>query len=185
MRATRWCRALFPILLGASAPLGAQQAAPPVPHSTRRSGPATPFAAESMFAETLAGAFVGVIASRGCAWIGAAALGPHGGEDPGLAGALTGFMVGAAAGTALGVHLAARGFGFPASYWEALAGGVAGTLALGALPLDADRPTFWVLVYGAPALGAMLASSIGSASRIHPVMRAANRGIDVGVAVTF
>lgn len=145
----------------------------------------TPFATEPMLAETLSGAFIGVVASWGCAFMGAAVLGPHGGEDPGLMGALTGFMIGAAAGSALGVHLAARGFGLPASYWEALAGGVSGALALMVLPLDADRPAFWVMVYGAPVLGAVLASSIGSASRIRPVVRPAAGAVELGMAVAF
>jgi hypothetical protein len=144
--------------------------------------PASPAA---MTAEMLSGAAVGLLASWGLAYAGAAILGPHGGEDPGLVGAVTGFFVGTAVGSALGVHLTARALGLPARYSEALGGALAGTLMLGALPLDADAPIFWVAVYGVPVFGAVMASTLGSQSRIGTVMQPTREGVGVGLRFAF
>lgn len=136
-------------------------------------------------AEAVSGAAVGLLASLGLAYAGAAILGPHGGEDPGMLGAVTGFLLGMAVGSAVGVHFTARTFGLPARFSEALGGALSGTLALGLLPLDADEPTFWVAVYGMPALGAVLASTLGSESRMRPIVRPADDGVGVGLSVAF
>ena len=147
--------------------------------------PASAWAGEKVVGEALAGGLLAVIASWGFAWMGAEILGPHGGEDPGVTGAITGFMVGTAIGASAGVHFAAREFGLPASYWEALGGAVVGSLVLFAVPLDADEVRFWAAVYGLPILGAVAASSIGSQSRMRPTARATTHGIGVGLAVSF
>jgi len=144
-----------------------------------------PASATVLTAEALSGAAVGLLASWGLAYAGAAILGPHGGEDPGLAGALTGFLVGTVVGSALGVQLTARAFGMPALYYEALGGALAGTLALGMLPLDMDQPIFWVVVYGVPAFGAVMASTLGSQSRLGPVVRPTGDGVGIGLRVAF
>ena len=168
-------------VVGPASLCGQSERAPAVPGAR----PGSAFATDRLAAEAASGAFLGCVASLGFAWAGAHLLGPHGGEDPGLLGALTGLAVGVMAGSALGVHLVARSAGLPARYWDALAGAVSGTLALGLLPLDADEPTFWVAVYGVPTLAAVLTSSIGTASRMRPVVRPVDSGLDVGVAVAF
>jgi len=155
--------------------------AQPVPgaHPDRR-----PFQSEFVLAETLAGAFMGFGLGWGMARLGADVLGPHGGEDPGLAGALFGFAVGLTVGTSLGVHLAARGYGFPASYIEALGGALAGVLLLPALPA-VNEPLAVIGIFVVPAALSAIASSLGSTSRVRPVAGPDAGGVRLGVAVEF
>ena len=145
----------------------------------------SPLAGDYVAAETASGALMAFGLSIGFAWAGSAVLGPHDGEDPGLVGAVSGFFAGAAVGSALGVHLAARTLKLPARFWEALGGGVAGTMLFLALPLDADEPSFWVGAYALPIAGAILASSAGSASRMRPTVAPAPGGLRLGLAVPF
>ena len=161
------------IALVASGSLRAQRTPPP------------PFSPAPLAAQAMSGAVVAGLASWGLAVVGAAVLGPQGGEDPGVLGAMTGFAVGVAAGSALGVHLAARGMGLPVRYWEALAGSVSGTLALGLLHVDPDAAAFWALVYGVPTVGAVVTSSLAASSRVQPVVRPAADRVDIGVAVSL
>jgi hypothetical protein len=143
------------------------------------------FAGDYVAAESASGALMAFGLSFGFAVAGGAVLGPHGGEDPGLVGAVSGFFAGAAVGSALGVHMAARLLKLPARFWEALGGGVAGTLLCLALPLDADEPSFWVSAYALPVVGAILASSAGSASRMRPTVAPAPGGLRLGLSVAF
>lgn len=170
MRLRRWAVGLLVVVTLSSRSAAAQT---PAGNPVLPDRPVSAMAGERLVGEALAGALLAVTASWGFAWAGAEILGPHGGEDPGLEGAVAGFLVGTTIGASTGVHLAARGFGLPASYWEALGGAVAGSLALLVLPLDADEPSFWAAVYGLPIAGAVLTSSIGSQTRMrlsaHPV----------------
>jgi hypothetical protein len=149
-------------------------------------GSHAPFASEPMLAEFAAGAAMAFGMSLGMARMGATVLGPHGGEDPGLAGAVVGFAAGLVLGSSLGVHLVARGYGLPARYEEAVAGGLAGVLLLPALPIDLDRAGTWLAIYALPTATAVLASALGSSSRaVRPAARALREGIGVGVEVAF
>jgi hypothetical protein len=124
--------------------------------------------------------------SLGMAWLGSDLLGPRGGEDPGLAGALVGFAAGLTLGASLGVHLVARGYRLPARYEEALAGALAGVLLLPAVPIDLDRAGTWVAIFAVPTATAVIASSLGSSSRtVRPSARALRNGIGVGVELAF
>lgn len=138
-----------------------------------------------LIAEAAAGAACAVGASLILMRAGAATIGPHGGEDPGMLGAMIGFSVGLWAGSAAGVHVVARHAGLPARYWDALAGSVSATLALGLLHLDPDEPTAWLLVYAVPTIGAVVTSSVASATRMRPVVRPALGGVDVGLELAF
>jgi hypothetical protein len=145
-----------------------------------------PFRSEPLVAEAAAGLSLGFVMSWGMARIGATVLGPRGGEDPGLAGAVAGFAAGLALGSSLGVHLVARRCGFPARYAEAAAGAVAGVLLLPALPLDIDRGATWALIYAVPTLMATAASTLGSSSRwTGPAVRPVGTGVGVAMGVTF
>jgi len=138
-----------------------------------------------LVAETAAGAALAVGASLVLMRAGAVTIGPHGGEDPGLLGAMIGFSVGLWAGSAAGVQLVARRSGLPAQYWDALVGSVSATLVLGLLHLDPDDPAAWVLVYAVPTVGAVATSSVGSATRMRPLIRPAIGGVDVGIELAF
>jgi len=143
------------------------------------------FAGDYVAAETASGALMALGLSVGFALVGSAVVGPHGGEDPGLVGAVGGFFAGAAVGSAVGVHLAARTLKLPARFWEALGGGAAGTLLVLALSLDPDEPSFWIGAYALPVAGAILGSSLGSASRMRPTVAPAPGGLRLGFAVPF
>ena len=149
-------------------------------------GSHAPFASEPILAEAAAGALMAFGMSFGMAHVGAALLGPKGGEDPGLAGALAGFAAGLALGASLGVHLVARGFGLPARYEEALGGALAGVLLLPAVPIDLDRSGTWLAIFALPTATAVIASSLGSSSRtVRPSARGLPNGIGVGVEIVF
>jgi len=144
-----------------------------------------PFQGEFVFAEAAAGLVTGLVGAWALANVGAEVLGPHGGEDPGLAGGLTGLALGLTLGTSLGVHLVARGYGFPANYVEALGGALAGVLLLPAVPFEVNGPIALIGVLAIPAVTSALASSLGSASRVRPVVGPDADGARLGVAVEF
>jgi hypothetical protein len=149
-------------------------------------GSPAPFASEPILAEAAAGAVMAFGMSLGMARLGSELLGPKGGEDPGLAGALVGFAAGLTLGASLGVHLVARGYRLPARYEEALAGALAGVLLLPAVPIDLDRAGTWVAIFAVPTATAVIASSLGSSSRtVRPSARALRNGIGVGVELAF
>jgi len=144
-----------------------------------------PFQGEFVFAEATAGLFTGIVGAWALANIGAEVLGPHGGEDPGLAGGLTGLALGLTLGTSIGVHMVARGYGFPARYFEALGGALAGMLLLPVVPFEVDGPIALIGVLAIPAVTSAVASSLGSASRVRPVAGPDADGARLGVAVEF
>lgn len=149
-------------------------------------GSPAPFASEPILAEAAAGSLMALGMSLGMAHVGSALLGPKGGEDPGLAGALVGFAAGLVLGSSLGVHLVARGYRLPARYEEALAGALAGVLLLPAVPIDLDRAGSWIAIFAVPTATAVIASGLGSSSRtVRPCARALQRGIGVGVELAF
>jgi hypothetical protein len=116
--------------------------------------------------------------------VGQAAHWPSDGEDPGLGGVILGFATGLAVGTSLGVHLVARGRGLPARYVEALGGALAGVLLVPVLPnIDLDQTASVVAIYAVPTVMAVLASSLGSSSRLRPIVRRTRGGVGVGVSV--
>lgn len=164
---------------------------PPAAAQAPRTGPQRlvehrAFQSEPMLVEAAAGLLVGVGTSMVLARVGATVLGPRGGEDPGLAGAMVGFAAGLTVGTALGVHAVARAYGLPARYEEAAAGALAGVLLVPALPIDIDHRASILAVFAVPTVGAVLASSAGSASRwTGPVVRPAPGGVGVEMSVAF
>lgn len=160
---------------------GAGAVPPPAAPQSR-----TAFAGEPILAEATAGALMAFGMSLGVARVGATVLGPRGGEDPGLAGGIVGFATGLVLGSSLGVHLVARGYGLPARYEEAVAGALAGVLLLPALRIDLDRAGTWLAIYAVPTATAVVASSLGSSSRMaRPALRALREGIGVGVEIGF
>jgi hypothetical protein len=101
-------------------------------------------------------------------------------------GAVTGFLIGSVVGSSLGVHLVARGWGLPASYYEAVGGALLGTYALLAVVPDPDHATFWVAAYGLPTLGAVGASTLGSWSRpVRTHIQGLEGSVGIGVSVAL
>jgi hypothetical protein len=113
-----------------------------------------------------AGGFLGGLA-LGAA--GAALIGPHGGEDPGLVGALIGGLAGFTLGTGAGVSGAARLQHEPSSFGGATMGAFLGLGLVGALSkplnLDPDYAPLWICLFTIPPATAVILNRVMGASR--------------------
>ena len=140
--------------------------------------------------EFLLGGVGALAGGLGGARLGAAIIGPRGGEDPGVLGAVIGLVLGAPLGTAAGVFVGARADDPKAQFGSALGGagvGLATFLLLGGVTgLDPDQGTFWVGFFGLPLMGAVLSEELGLRRRnLRVEVVPGRRGLRLGVRVGF
>jgi hypothetical protein len=126
--------------------------------------------AERLIVQGIAGAAGGAIGALALGAAGAAVIGPHGGEDPGLLGAVLGGLAGLTLGIGGGVSLTARWQGEPSSFAGAAIGAAGGVLLVAALAqplhLDTDYAALWICLATIPPAAAVLGNrGLGSAHR--------------------
>jgi hypothetical protein len=116
-----------------------------------------------------AGALGGFLGGFALGAAGAEVIGPHGGEDPGLMGALIGGFAGFVLGTGGGVSGAARLQGEPSSFAGASLGAILGVAVIGALykplNLDPDYAPVWVCLFTIPPAMAVALNRIMATAR--------------------
>jgi hypothetical protein len=118
--------------------------------------------------EFFVGGIGGIAGSFVLALIGAATIGPHNGEDPGLYGAIAGTIVGSTFGSSMGVYLIGNRRDERGSYWATLLGSTVGTVIFLALSQDPDDANFWIALYALPALGGTIGFNESRRHKMHP-----------------
>lgn len=106
--------------------------------------------------EFFAGVTGGILGSIGFAYAGAAVIGPHGGEDPGLIGAVIGTLFGATVGSSIGVQIAGTAGDETGSYGATLLGSTVGMLTFLLIHPDPDNAPFWIGLYTLPTVGGII-----------------------------
>jgi hypothetical protein len=191
----RRTRLVRPIVLRLVLPLSLITPAAAAPGPTPRVVHGQP--AQNLLGQFIIGWAAGFGAGYGGAKLGAAVLGPRGGEDPGLLGGLFGLAAGIVLGTSTAVYGVARGQGVPSEYATALGGAMLGLVAVAplfktgdALGIEVSEPVVWAMVFALPAAGAVFLTDLSYRGRqrdgrITAVVASTPSGWTLGMNVPF